>query len=529
MSAKHCIGALALLWGCAERLEHAEQLSTEAQQQIATDSDFSGVADSPAAQIAPGASAACPSGSTRLPASGLRIREIALYQTIKIPLVQNGAWVTARPAIVVQNKRALVRVFVDAVAGYRQRPLRGALTLQNGATITELVSARTLAGSSTDEAADSTFTFDVPAAQIGPSTQLSVALSEPECGAASTAAAEAGTRFPASGRQALGANATGRLKVVLVPISVGGRAPTLAERDITGIRDVLLSYFPVPAVDVSVRSRPLVWSGAAGASDSRSWSSIVNALVRERSTDRPSSDTYYFGLMQPAPTMAAYCARGCIAGMAPQNTRVQPGTQVGLGVYFADTAPALNRAAEIIVHELGHAHGRGHAPCVNSGGNISGVDRNYPAAGGATGIWGWNSRTGALTAPTHKDVMGYCQPNWISAYTYQALAVRSQAVNINRAFIHMPSPATRWQSLLAYSDGSARWGGSAEIGPPGGDPEPARVLNAAGQVIANIEVVRTELSHTEDEFFYVPEPGKDWVKLALRDREIALAAVAPPL
>jgi hypothetical protein len=317
--------------------------------------------------------------------------------------------------------------------------------------------------------------------------------------------------------------------VVLVPISIGGRAPTISESDLNGIRDVLLAYYPVPAVDVSVRSRALVWSGAVTGSDSRSWSSIVNAVVRERSTDRPSSDTYYYGVMQPAATMAAYCARGCIAGMAPQNTRVQAGTQVGLSVFYPGSAAQLVSAAEIIVHELGHSHGRGHAPCPTTGGP-SGVDRNYPTAGGGVGGYGWNSRTGTLTGLNYKDVMGYCKPNWISTYSYQALAVRSQTVNTNRAaFIQLTDASERWHSMLAYSDGSARWGGSAEFGAPGGDTEPARVLDAAGNVIADIEVIRTELSHTSDEFFYIPEPGKNWAKLALRDREINLSDVAPPL
>ncbi|MET0341525.1 MAG: hypothetical protein ABW252_11040 [Polyangiales bacterium] len=523
---RHGFGALVLLTGCATSAEHAP---SEARQEIAAESDISENIDAPAAQIVPGASAACAAGTARAPASGLRIREVALYQTIKVPLVQNGAWVSARPVMVVQNKRALVRVFVDAIAGYRPRPLRGTLTLQNGGTSTELVSARSLTASSTDEAPDSTFTFDVPAAQIGPSTQLSIALTEPECSSAAPAAA-ADTRFPASGLQALGANQTGKLKVVLVPISVAGRAPQITETDLNNVRDVLLSYYPVPTVEVSVRNRPLVWSTAVTGADSRAWSSIVNALVRERGTDRPSSDTYYYGVMQPAATMATFCSRGCIAGMAPQNTRVQPSTQVGLSVFYpGGSAAAMVSAAEIIVHELGHAHGRGHAPCVTGNGTIQGVDRNYPVTGGNIGTWGWNSRTGVFNAPTHKDVMGYCRPNWISAYTYQALALRSQSVNINRAFIHMPGPSVRWQNLIAYSDGTNRWGGTSELGAPGGDPEPARVLDAAGNVIDDVEVVRTELSHTADEFFFIPEPGKDWAKLALRDREIVLSDVAAPL
>ena len=174
ISSRRFIGALILLCGCAGNVGDSER-AADGPGPIAPESDVSA---EPAAQVA-AASAACPAGTARPPASDLRIREIALYQTVKVPLVQNGAWVATRPVIVVQNKKALVRVFVDTVTGYRPRPLRGVLTLQNGATPTELISNRTLAVSSTDEVAGSTFTFEVPAAAIGPSAQFSVALTEP--------------------------------------------------------------------------------------------------------------------------------------------------------------------------------------------------------------------------------------------------------------------------------------------------------------------------------------------------------------
>ena len=216
-----------------------------------------------------------------------------------------------------------------------------------------------------------------------------------------------------------------------VPISVAASF-LIAGQTLNGIRDVLLAITR-PAFG-SPCDRPLCGDRRHGAD--RAWSSIVNALVRERSTDRPSSDTYYYGVMQPAASMAAFCSRGCIAGMAPQNTFVRAGTQVGLSVFYPGSAASLVSAAEIIVHEIGHAHGRGHAPCV-TGGKIEGVDARYPVAGGSTGSWGWNSRTGALTPPTHKDVMGYCKPNWISRTPI--CARRSHAGSTSTRLLLQPS------------------------------------------------------------------------------------------
>jgi hypothetical protein len=72
-------------------------------------------------------------------AVGLHIREIALYQTVKVSLVSDGTWVAERSAPVVQGKKSLVRVFVDPMAGYKAHNVRGVLTLDNDGTATELV------------------------------------------------------------------------------------------------------------------------------------------------------------------------------------------------------------------------------------------------------------------------------------------------------------------------------------------------------------------------------------------------------
>jgi hypothetical protein len=253
-------------------------------------------------------------------------------------------------------------------------------------------------------------------------------------------------------------------------------------------------------------------------------------LTRQRAADRVPSDTYYFGLMQPTATQAEFCARGCIMGMSPQLTWVSPSNQVGIAGWYPGTTDAsLQYAATIVGHELGHSHGRGHAPCPTTGGP-TGVDPKFPIPQAGIGDWAWNSRVNRPVPPTNKDMMSYCPPFWVSAYTYQALAVRSQAVNTDKSLFFQPAPgAQRWHTMLAYSDGRNQWVGSSELMPPGGGVEPAQVLDGGGSVIANIEVARTALSHTTDEFLQIPEPGRNWAKIAMRDREIVLSEVAPPL
>lgn len=67
-----------------------------------------------------------------------------------------------------------------------------------------------------------------------------------------------------------------------------------------------------------------------------------------------------------------------------------------------------------IAHELGHNMNLGHSPC----GGAEGADEGYPFREAATGIWGYDSRDGSLVPPTHKDLMSYCGPEWISRYQF---------------------------------------------------------------------------------------------------------------
>jgi hypothetical protein len=458
-------------------------------------------------------------------ARGLRVRELALYQTVKLPLYRAGAWVSATDLPIVAGKRALLRVFVDTSSGYAAHRVRAVLELAGKQGTSVQQDDKTLATSSSDADPESTFAFAIDGAKIAADTQISVSLVETECDAAPGRAVDA--RVPTTGSRSLGATVIGKLKVVLIPIEVGGRLPKTDLAEQTRIRDALLAYYPVADVELSVRSKAVRWSGGVGGGDSSAWSNLLNQVLRERNADNADSDVYYYGLMQPAATFAAFCGRGCIVGMAPETTRVSPTEQAGVSVYFTERSEVARTSVEAIVHELGHAHGRGHAPCVESG-TIRGVDANFPDRTGATGAWGWDSRSDTLMPPTHKDVMGYCSPDWISPYTYGALAGRSLRVN-SLSLIHgNPSPVS-WHRVLLYADGSARWGGDSVGSLPGGELESVAALDSDGRAIAKAQIVRVRLSHSDDQILYLPTAPAAWAALELSDRTLALERIAAPL
>jgi len=129
--------------------------------------------------------------------------------------------------------------------------------------------------------------------------------------------------------------------------------------------------------------------------------------------------------------------------------------------------------------------------------------------------------------------MGYCNPTWMSAYTYTQIAERSRQVNLpapkTQALIVANASAQRWRSILVRSDGKTRWGGRIETTAPAGELERASVLDAAGNVIADVQITRTSLSHTTGEFVTIPEPGADWDAIEWHGRRISLGSIQPPL
>lgn len=470
-----------------------------------------------------GSSASCAKGAQATAASGLKLRELALYQTVKVPLVKDGAWVqesSSSPAWVpvVEGKRALVRALVETLPGYKPHAVRAVLTIKRGATVSTLEDQRTLSASSSEAQLASGFTFELEGSELGPDTELAISLEEPACTKSGGSAGD--TRFPADGTRPLETLPTGKLRVVLVPIVVAGRAPLTSEAELAKMQSALLAYYPVPAVELTLR-KPVEYTGAVGASASDEWSDLLTQLMRLRRQDAVSDDVYYFGLMQPGASFNTYCQRGCVLGLAPQTLSVSPAQQVALGASFAN-----DQTYETMVHELGHAHGRGHSPCATGGAIIDGVDTKFPNARGETATWGWDSRSSKLMPPTSADIMGYCKDNWISGYHYSAIATRSSRINAKALRF---AGAGRFHHVVLYESGAARWGGSFETSLPGGNVEPATVLDAEGNVLETIEVARIPLSHQKTEFLYLPDPGASWAAVRFASgRILKLAEILPP-
>jgi hypothetical protein len=222
---------------------------------------------------------------------------------------------------------------------------------------------------------------------------------------------------------------------------------------VEGYRQRLRQLYPVSDVEVTVRETT-PWNQYIGP-DGDGWQEVGYRVFGFRNQDNAPDDVYYYGIFNPAASINQYCGGGCLLGVTLLND-MPPATgsvelRLALGVGFD------GYAADTMAHEIGHSHGREHAPC----GNPGGPDPQYPHDGGKIGIWGLDTATLELVDPSdYTDIMGYCPKQWVSDYTYKAFLNRGQ--NVNQPKVLGP---TRVNAALVGIDGvgNASWAGESMV------------------------------------------------------------------
>jgi len=124
------------------------------------------------------------------------------------------------------------------------------------------------------------------------------------------------------------------------------------------------------------------------------------------------------------------------------------GYRESVGIHNLPLGFGPEATGELAGHEIGHNFGRYHAPC-----NVSG-DANYPYSGASIGQYGLDHIGDALKLLNpidYVDMMSYCDPVWVSDYTYKALY--TDQVN-NGAYIWAPQTENLLISGSVADDGS---------------------------------------------------------------------------
>jgi hypothetical protein len=441
---------------------------------------------------------------------GLELRQVAVFQGVKVPIMELGYELASRKVNLVTGRPALLRAYVQPMDAWQPRVVTARLTLDD----VQYEQSSLISGASTDAQLASTFNFEIAADLITEDTSYSVELLEAESCLA-LAGDDASARFPEESEAPFGALPGATLEVRIVPVEFDTGSITLAPdtsvEQLERLRTQLLRLFPISGIDISVRE-PLTAVGTTMVE-------VLDQVAALREQEGPAPNVVYYGLVRLTETHEEYCSPSCVLGASFNGEAPSVGVGVGIG-YTGE------QSARTFAHELGHVYGRPHTPCGVVG------DSTYPYSGGRIGSWGYDVGQKMLFNPNaYTDFMGYCQPIWVSDHTYEHL----------RQFIAQVEPALQvvealdvartndgeqsYRSLVLQRGKPAVWGIARKLGRSfRGAPELARVFNArGGEADQVVTIFRRRVADAPAEVVYVPEwVSRGWASLSLARERIPL-------
>lgn len=379
-------------------------------------------------------------------ADGAVVTDLDLYQALRRPIVENGQPASSNIPIVA-GKAAMLRVFYETDGGYDGQPVTARLTI--GEQIVELT--QTLGGASSHLDLASTINLEVPGELLAPGASFKVELLQP---ADSVTGDNGAAAYPADGGTAAMDVEQGavKLKITLVPVSNNGTLPDTSPEQVQRYVRYFSEQYPVPTVEVTVRSGAYTFNSSLGSYNG--WSALLDQITDLRQADNAPDDVYYYGIHDANGN--GLLGLGWVAG----STDVWSRTAIGVG-WTGDTAP------ETAVHEIGHNHGRPHSPCGVSG------DGSYPHAGARIGVWGYRPSDNKLLDPDqYVDFMSYCDPAWISDWSFEKIFDRAKIVS-SQPLVEVPAHLqNRTYDRIKVIDGQAHFQDTVTLArPPMGEAQ----------------------------------------------------------
>lgn len=274
-----------------------------------------------------------------------------------------------------------------------------------GSPIAALNNPRTLKATANRAALNDTFNFVLPESWASGTIDLWA-----------TASNSTGYSY-ASTSERFAFTAADPMNVTVIPIAYtcSGGGTSVPAPPYNYLIDYTLRTYPLPYIITAVGSNLSYTGPCEGGIPNpgyNNWVDLLN-LVTQRWQAAGRPDNYYYGLLN------VYCEYGCISGIGWVG-----GYKAAVG--FSGIGPSHYGASETHAHEVGHNHGRGHAP----GCYAADPDPNFPYVSGGKGYignaanpnYGFDINSRAIYPyPNYYDFMSYCEPTWVSDYTYEAL------------------------------------------------------------------------------------------------------------
>ncbi len=377
----------------------------------------------------------------------------------------------------VAGRDALLRVFVTASVANTNRPdVR--VRVYDGNTLLQTVTIGAPEASVRTATAEGTLTSSwntiIAAANVRTSMRV-VADVDPT--AAIAEADRTDNIWPRGGTpQLIAVTATPAFNVRFVPVVNAGLTGNITDANKESFLATTRRIFPFNTVVADVRAPFTSSAPALQSSDGNSaWLTILSELNALRTSDAAPSTTHYYGVVKVTYN-SGIAGLGYVPGRAAMGWDYLP---TGDGV---------------AAHEWGHNFSRPHTPCGVSG------DPNYPYTGGTIGVWGWNATTNTLVAPTLTDIMGYCNNQWISDWTWTQVMQFRQSSGI------VIDNSTRGEGLLIWGrvvDGRVLLEPAFRVNAiptpiPSGASHRAELLDEQGQSLLDFPIAAERVSDITD-------------------------------
>jgi hypothetical protein len=433
------------------------------------------------------------------PVSGLDLVGMSVNQGVEIRMLDGSDWIDDRNAPMVAGRAGVLRLYVEPQDDWEPRQVLARLEFDDG----RVLDVEEAVSNDTSEVGDlgSTINFDLVGEDVVAGVQFSVSLLETaEHAGESFGGTDDAYRWPREGDEAFGARTSGIVDLRIIPVRYNadgsGRLPDTSDDAMGLVRDHMMALYPASEVRVTVES-PMDWSANVWPNGA-GWSELLQGIYAVRDQRNMPGDSYSYGLFAPATTRGEFCGGGCVAGLS--IAVMDPSwsdSRVSIGLGYGDLS-----SVETMAHEIGHAHGREHAPC----GGAGNPDPSYPYANARLGVWGYDINDGRLKDPEqYADVMAYCQPNWVSDYTWNGLRDRIRAVGPEERFIGTPE-AVETMSVIVDGDGvhSPKLQPGAFRFVPGGDV--VKVLDADGFLLQESDARFLPFDHVDGGLLVFPAP-----------------------